>query len=119
MIDKTIAKNIQAECELALQKVAEKYGVTISGHGGTISENEFIMKLKVEQANVKKQYSETTFSILGLPTDIIGRTFVSNGLTHTITEISKRAPKYPIITQASNGKSYKFTVDSIKKSLKL
>ena len=50
----------------------------------------------------------------GFVGNIIGKTFVSNGKTHTITEFKTRNRKYPIITKADNGRGYKHTTSQIK-----
>ena len=117
--DNTLAKKIQEEAVVALEKVAKKYGVTIKNNGGTLGENDFTMKMKVEVVGVAKKYDPYVFDMFGLPKDIIGKTFVNRGMNFTITEINTRAPKFPVIAKDGNGKGYKFTTDAIKRLLKI
>ena len=46
---------------------------------------------------------------------MVGKTFVSNGKTHTISEFKTRNRKYPIITKTNCGGSYKHTTEQIKR----
>ena len=116
--DSKLAKQVQADAQKALEAIAKKYGVSIQSNGGSLGMNDFAMKFKVEVVGVAKKYDKYIFSILGLPEDIIGKIFVSHGKTHEITELAPNRPKYPVITKASDGKGYKFTVDDIKLILK-
>lgn len=117
--DKNLAKKIQEESIIALEKIAKKYGVTIKSNGGTLGDNDFSMKMKVELVNVTKQYSPWIYTALNLPEDVIGKTFVNRGVNFTITELNTRSPKFPVIAVDENGKGFKFTTDSIKTLLKL
>lgn len=117
--DNNLAKKIQEESVIALEKIAKKYGVTIKNNGGILGENDFTMKMKVEVVGVTKKYDPYIYDIFGLPKDIIGKTFVNRGINFTITELNSRAPKFPVIAIGNDGKSYKFTTDAIKKLLKI
>lgn len=117
--DKNLAKKIQEESVLALEKIAKKYGVKISPHGGSLDTNNFIMKLKIEMLGTVKKYDTWVYQSLNLPEDIIGKKFTNKGINFTITEINVRSPKFPIIAEDITGKRYKFTVDSVKILLKL
>ena len=116
--DKNLAKKIQEEAQIALEKVAKKYGVTIKSNGGTLGENDFSMKMKVELVNVAKKYSPWVFTSLNLPEDITGKTFINRGEKFTITELNTRSPKYPVIAENESGKGYKFTVTAVKTLMK-
>ncbi len=118
--DKNLAKKIQDESVKALEKIAKKYGVTIKSNGGTLGSNDFGMKLKVELEGVSKNFDSWIFESLGLPKDIIGKKFMSNGKEFTITDLAPNRPKFPVIAMSTtDGRSYKFTIDSIKRTLKI
>ena len=116
--NRTLAKKVQEESEKALAEIAKKYGVTIKGAGGSLGSNDFTMKMKVELVGVKKTYDPYVYTALGLPENVIGKTFVSRGEKYEITEISTRSPKYPVIARNSKGKGFKFTVDSVNRLIK-
>lgn len=119
IFDKTLAKTIQTESIKALDAISKKYGVTIVSNGGTLGTNEFVMKLKIEKTGVAKNYPDVVFNSLGLPNDIIGKSFTIRNLVYTITELAPNRPKYPVIAKNPDGKSFKFTVDAIKNHLKI
>jgi hypothetical protein len=117
--DRDLAKKIQADAVVALEKVAKKYGVNISYNGGTLGTNDFILKLKVEVANAVKTYDPWVYKAFNLPEDIIGKTFVNRGTKYTITELNTKAPKFPVNVVDENGKGFKFPVDAVRTLLKL
>ena len=119
VFDRNLAKKIQEEASLALEKVAKKYGVTIKNNGGTLGENDFIMKMKIEVVGTVKKYDPYIYRALGLPENIIGKTFVNRGSKFTITELNTRAPKFPVIAKDETGKGYKFTTTAVKTLLKI
>ena len=117
--DSKLAKQVQADAQKALETIAKKYGITIKSNGGTLGMNDFAMKFKVELVGVTKKYDKYIFSILGLPEDIIGRSFIANGKSYEIIELAPNRPKYPVIAKTADGKQYKFTVDTVKFALKI
>jgi len=55
---------------------------------------------------------------LGLPSNVIGMTFLLRGVKYQVTELKMRNRKYPIIAKnIRTNKSYKFTPTSVKSYL--
>lgn len=119
VFDRILAKTIETETIKALDKISKKYGVTIRPNGGTLGYNDFVMKLKIEKVGIEKTYSDVVFNLLGLPKDIIGKSFTVRNSVYTITELAPNRPKYPVIARNSDGKSFKFTIEAIKNYLKI
>ena len=117
--DKNLAKKIAEESQIALENIAKKYGVTIKNNGGTLGENDFTMKMKVEVVNAVKKYDPYVYQMFNLPQDIIGKTFTNRGVNFTITELNTKAPKFPVNAVDENGKGFKFTAESIRSVLKI
>ena len=119
VFDRILAKTIETETIKALDAISKKYGVTILPNGGTLGTNEFVMKLKIEKTGVAKNYPDILFNSLGLPNNVIGKSFTVRNSLYTITELAPNRPKYPVIARNSDGKSFKFTIEAIKNYLKI
>lgn len=103
------------EIEEAVQAIAKKYGVDIKQAGASFSDIDAIVKLEIKTKGTKaKEAHEMSATILGLPKDIVGKNFKQRASTFTVTSLDMKKIKYPVIAVNQNGKSYKFTVDSVK-----
>ena len=122
MITSTKITAVQAKIKRAIAQIEKDENVTIkfgscsynSAYYGTkmtvTSNDKGDEKVNSVYTNLSKQY--------GFTQNIIGMEFsTGSGTKHKITEFRTRAPKFPIITMASDGKSYKFTVDQAKRYL--
>jgi hypothetical protein len=124
MITKDELKNFRSDFDKAITELEKKYNITISQGSISYSENEFHMKItakkntttsgkSTEQADFEK-YCE----LFGLKPSDYGKTFKSNGKEFMITGLNVRARSMPVIAYCSDGKSYKFSEESIKRVLK-
>lgn len=117
-------REISAEANAALQAVAAKFGLTFEAKSGSYSTMEFNFKaqfkLNTPQAAVK-QINElaSTARMLGLPEDIVGQSFFSNGVEYKITGLDLNRRKYPVSGVNKAGSKYKFTASVVKQSLNL
>ena len=119
MFNKEKAQKINQDVEKAIQDVLKKHNVALTNNGGNYSDSSVTLKFTFTAKDMKtRQKSFTTEAqILNLPPDIVGQKFESNGRTHTISELRLRNRKYPVITEANDGKSYKFETATIKRLL--
>lgn len=63
--------------------------------------------------------SSTTATGLGLPDDIVGKSFKVRRTTYTVTGFNTRNFKYPVLATTQNGKRYKLDVDFVLTGLGL
>ena len=116
---------ILKEIQDALDQIRKKYNLTSLSLGAT-RYNAFSFTTKVEgkianeiENDFKYHEAEYFAQINGLPPDFINRKFESGGLSFTIIKLETRNTKYPVIALCKeNDKTYKFTVETIKKVLK-
>lgn len=121
-VTRQMIRDINADIEKALQSVAEKHGVKISLGSSSYTHTDFTTKVKVETPEAEgankeknKQYAE----LLGLPTDIVGRTISLQGKNYEVIRLDIGKPKNPVIIQlAGSDKTYKVSVETAKRSLK-
>lgn len=111
-----------------LSVIAKKHNITLSIGNISFSATEFHTKLTGKTngfgviGNDKVKDSKFEYGILklGLPKNIIGKSFTSNNKKYIITEIAPNRPKYPIIAKSlADGKQYKFTKDTVVKNLSI
>lgn len=120
-LDTIILKEIRAEINSALKSVSDKFGLAkIETLSGSYNENSFAFKIQgildgVVATNHDAQYAE----MLGLPSDIIGRTIIMNGVQFKVERLEPNRPKNQIvIMHLGNGKTYKTTADSVRLALR-
>lgn len=114
------------EIQDALDKIKIKYNLKNLAVGNT-NYNAFSFTSKVEgeidsqiEKDFRRSEAEYFAEIHGLPKDFIGLEFTNGGRPFTISHLETRNTKYPIIANChSDNKSYKFTIDTIKKILNL
>lgn len=120
MITENKIDKIQREIRLAVAKIERENNVKISFGAQRYTQTEYGTRMTVKtteksKATVKAKSSEnlTISRMYGFQKNIVGKSFMSNGKTFVITEFKTRNRKYPIIA-SNGGRSYKFTVQSIK-----
>lgn len=77
------------------------------------------LKVEVTIKSVEDDMLNKRLSLnYGFTQNIVGMNFVSSHKTHKIVGFKSQNRKYPIITtNLSNGKSYKFSVNDVKRNL--
>ncbi len=122
-MDKKLATIIQNEAAAALLAIAEKHGMTVKPHGGTLADISMILKFEFKTADsdaikgAEKREFEQYASLFGLEADDYGATFFANGQTFTLVALDLKRRKFPIIVENAQGKRSCFTdivVDRIK-----
>jgi hypothetical protein len=120
---KSDAQRISARIMETLASLEDELGVTFSRGNGSYDEQSFSLKVTATLNNVdgSAQSKEAldfvaNAPMYGLSPDDLGKTFISNGKTMTITGMKPRNRKYPIIA-SSGGRSYKLPASSVKFNL--
>ena len=112
---------IRASLNEAIKAVEDEHGVQFKLGKMSYSTDNFTMKteclLKKEDGTVETKEAKA-WTLLAehyeLPSDGLGKSFMSQGKKFTITGLNTKAPKYPVQASCSDGRSYKFPVDRIK-----
>lgn len=124
MITSDKINTIQRKIKLAILQIQKEENVTISF--GACRYNSESYRTTMTINTVGRGIEPTVLSdvanlrmckMLGFTQNIIGMDFIGTNGTYKITEIKLRNRKYPVIATNSVGKSYKFTTESIKRSL--
>ena len=118
MITDSKINKVQAKIQAAIAQIEKEEGVSISF--GSIKYNSAYYSATMKVSTTEK--SEKVDSIyegicrrLGFTQNVIGLSFNANMGEMIITDIKTKNRKYPVIAQAPNGISYKYSVDHIKK----
>ena len=118
MITDTKINKVQAKIQAAIAQIEKEEGVTISF--GSIKYNSAYYSATMKVSTTEKSEKvdgiyESICKRLGFTQNVIGMTFQGNTGEMIITDIKTKNRKYPVIAQAPNGTSYKYSVDHIKK----
>jgi len=121
-ISPAVLKLIRADIDAAVESVCKKYGLaSMRAANASYTSNTFSIKVegvlsaeaKTEEAiSQSNQYAR----MLGLPENIVGKKFNTQGHEFTVERIDIGKPKFPIIAKRINdGKMFKFTTDVVSK----
>jgi len=118
-IGKAEIQMIGEELGMVIQKAMNKYGLTATqtgvkygGHTGTFS-------FKLDVPAMAEKVALNRARLIGANFNI-GYEFVSNGENFKVVDFNLRRHKYPVSADnLRNGKSYKFTVDSINRKIEI
>jgi hypothetical protein len=119
MITDTKINKVQAKIQAAIAQIEREENVSISF--GSIKYNSAYyatsMKVSTTEKNEKvNSIYESICARLGFTQNVIGLSFFNQKMgMMIITDIKTKNRKYPVIAQAPNGTSYKYSVDHIKK----
>lgn len=118
-------KSLREEIDQALSELASKHGINIKTGSATFSDSNVTFKLELatlaqngtvmtKEAEALKLYA----TIIGLPSDALGKQFMSQGKMFELIGYKPKATKYPLIAKCLlTGQKYKFTTDSVKRNL--
>lgn len=119
MINDTKIKSIQRKLKDAISKIEKEENVKIEF--GTISYNvaKYTTQMSVVTLDKNDKVNDILKAVckrLGFTQNIIGMQFHGTNGIYEITDIKTKNRKYPIIAKSiSNGNSYKFSSEHIKK----
>ncbi len=116
MFTKPLIRQIGSEIEAAVQEIAKKHNIGIAYGGAKLSDINCTLRLKMRAKGEAADKANGSYAeLLGLPKDIVGKTFKYRTSTYTIKGLDIQKIKYPVIVK----NHYKFTVDSVKRALNL
>ena len=107
----------------ALKKVAEEYGLEVVEKNGRYSNTSFTAKFEFSKPGMSKDVTDflELAEVYGLEKTDLNKTFTlmtEPGVTYTISGLSPRAKKYPVLAKSSKtGSTYKFPVSTVKMAL--
>ena len=114
--DRKTCKLIQDEAAAALKAVAEKYGLDVAQHGGTIGDLQFVAKFAFKvtdqkaMADTAKVEWDRNCHYFNLKPEDLGAMFTWGGRTFVISGLMLSRSKKPIKARdTGNGKDYVFT----------
>jgi hypothetical protein len=121
LFDKKELGILRNDIQNALNEVAKTHGISLNMGSISFTQTQLITKITGRTSSYGINGSDRVIDTktrldlarLGLPSDLIGKEFTSNGTKFTVTELSSRRPKFPVSAKSENGKDYKFTVASI------
>ncbi len=122
MITKQKITTVQEKIKQAIAQIEQEEQVSIKFGNRSYNNSMYSTKMTVTTTAQDNNTVQAVDSVntrmsqsYGFSENIIGKTFVSNGKTHTITEFKTRNRKYPVITNVAGGSSYKHTLETIKR----
>ena len=122
-INPVVRKSISEELLLAANEIAAKHGLTVKLAGGSYDEAVSTVKVEFTFPNLAKEKTERSAKLyapmLGLPEDIIGRSYINRGRTYTVTGLNPNKPKNAVELKDDRGKEYQCSVAHIKVALRL
>jgi hypothetical protein len=120
-------QNIQAirpDLQLALDKIAEKYGIAIKVGNASYYPETATYKIELSTKSsdgtiVTKERNDFTLFALrfGLKPEWLDRTFTYSGDTYKIVGLKTKARTAPVLAANSSGKVYKFNAEFVRSQL--
>ena len=110
---------VQARIKAAIAQIEREENVKISFGSCRYDSSKYssTMSVKTNEINDKVNLAnERTCKMLGLDTNVIGKVVKIGAKTFVVTDIKTRNRTYPIIAECE-GKSYKLSVDQVKRGL--
>ena len=119
MITPEKINSVQARIKAAIAQIEREENVKISFGSCRYDSSKYssTMSVKTNEINDKVNLAnERTCKMLGLDTNVIGKVVKIGAKTFVVTDIKTRNRTYPIIAEC-DGKSYKLSVDQVKRGL--
>lgn len=119
MITSEKINSVQAKIKAAITQIEREENVKISFGTCRYDSSKYstTMSVKTNEVNDKVNLAnERTCKMLGLDTNVIGKVVKVGSKTLFVTDIKTRNRTYPIIAEC-DGKSYKLSVDQVKRGL--
>jgi len=121
MINPTKIERIQNKIKLALEQIEKDENIKISFGNCSYNAAYYKSGMTVTSLDTSEKVDNVFLSLskrLGFTQNIIGMTFTGNTCGEvTITDIKLKNFKYPVIGTTKDGKSFKFTIEQVKRYL--
>ena len=124
---KTNVSQILSECEAALAAVAARHGLKVVRKNCSYSALEMPVAFKLQATETDEDGNVITAEAqefmrcavaFGLKPEDLGRAFTTSNGTYVVAGLKSRNRKYPVLaTSKSNGKTYKFPADVVKRTM--
>lgn len=119
MINPTKIERIQTKIKLALEQIEKDENIKISFGNCSYNAAYYKSGMTVTSLDSSEKVDNVFLSLskrLGFTQNIIGMTFTGNTCGEiTITDIKLKNFKYPVIGTTKEGKSFKFTIEQVKR----
>lgn len=123
-MDRNAARVISQEAQDALQRVVQKYGLTLKVEGGrfdpyagTFSPKITFGVVSEDGADADERQFKQYASLYGLKPEHFGCTFYSRGTAYKVVGLAMSRSKYPVRGQSMGGKVMLFTADAVARQL--
>jgi len=118
-IGRAECKMISDELETVIQKTMNKYGLTATYANGKYGGHTATLSFKLDVPAMAEKVAVQDARLLGANFGL-GYEFVSNGESFKVVSFNLRRRKYPVSADnLRTGKTFKFTVDSINRKIKI
>lgn len=123
-IDRQTCRLLSQAIEKALQPIADEHGISIKMGRGTYGDMNATLKIEIavkgeggevisKDAEALKRYQGMVFG-----GDVLNKVVTLNGEQVKIIGYKPRSSKYPVLgTRLKDGKTYKYTEQSVKRAL--
>jgi len=125
VIDRALLRILKAEINTEIEKVGQKYGISLRVGNGNYTPETFTLKLEggviVNGIAIDKdrQAFKANALYVGLAPNDLGREFNFQGKVYKIVGLKTSSKKYPVIaSNLATGKKFKFAVADVKALLK-
>lgn len=127
MLSKTMLRALRGEINVALEDVAGRYGVTIRAENCSFNAARATFKLEVAvgdeaalEDEARREWERFVYRRFdtSLKPEHFGAEFTYKGVGHRIVGVKPKSRKYPVLTEADNGKRYKFPAHVVADALK-
>lgn len=103
-------RTVQEELLLAAQAIATKHGMTAKIGSSTYDEATYTPKIAFTFPELVKEKTDMVVKryapLLGLPEDVIGKSYISKGRTFTVTGLNPSKPKNSVLLERDDGKPF-------------
>ena len=124
MLDRGTVREIMREVEEAARTIAARHGLEFHRQSAKFASYEMTSRLTLRVAGAAEREAETQRDLapfvaarLGLPQDIVGKSFNHKGYRFTVTGLKPERPRYPVSCTRADGRSFKFPALVVKNKL--
>jgi hypothetical protein len=117
--DKATLRSLEREAVELLAPLTAKYGIKCAFVGGKFHESQATLKFQMslpsaDGTSPEGERFKKFAHLYALRPEMLGKTFTSHGATYTVYGLkSGRATLYPVLCKRSDGRTFKFPVDTI------
>lgn len=123
-INRPVLAMLRADILTALKPIMAEYGLDVDINGGSFDDENYKPKLVITVAGGAEKAGRKDWEaycvLYQLPKDACGKVITLSGKQYQLTGIKARASKLPITgRELATGKSFKFSVETVRRGLGL